>query len=108
MAMVYGAYATAQTNLVLIPAETGKIIRVVMMLASSWTNAKFTLISDPGGAAQADLTPPIHFGAARPMVARLGRSLALTAERGKALGFTLSYQGLPAEASLMVWYELVE
>ncbi len=108
MAMVYGAYSAAQTNLELIPAEAGKIIRVVMLLVSSWSSAKLTLISDPGGAAQADVTPPLHFGASHVNVTRLGRSHAVPAERGKALGITLSYQGLPAEASVMVWYELVD
>ena len=107
MAMALGAYSTAQTNTVLIPAEPGKIIRIVTVLASAWVNAKLTLISDPGGDDQTDLTPAIHFGSARPLLARLGRTQALATGRGKALGITTGYQGVAGEVGLLIWYELV-
>lgn len=106
MAVAQGAWQTAQSGTVLVPAQPGKIIRVLKVVLTSWVVIKFTLQSDPGPD-PLNLTPPLLVAAGIPLVLRLGRGLALATQRGKGLGVTTAFYGSPGEHSVTVWYELV-
>ncbi|MEW6199198.1 MAG: hypothetical protein AB1601_11135 [Planctomycetota bacterium] len=106
MTLAFGAYGTSQTNTILIPAQEGRIIRVVKVVVSSWSAMRITFVSDPGPD-PLNLTPPLYIGTGSPFVLSLGRALAVTTQRGKALGLTTSYQSMPGECSVAVWYEVV-
>jgi hypothetical protein len=106
MTLAFGAYGTSQTNTILIPAEAGRVIRVVKVVVSTWSALKITFVSDPGPD-PLNLTPPLYVGTGSPLVLPLGRALALATQRGKALGLTTAYQSMPGECSVAVWYEVV-
>ena len=105
MTLASCSYNAVQVNTVLVPAQAGKIIRVARILVTTWSSMKVTLLSDPG-ADPVVLTPPLHVSSVG-LNLHLGRGLALTTARGKALGFHASFQLSAAEFSLMVWYEVV-
>ncbi len=105
MTVAYGTYSTAQVNTVLIPAQAGKIIRVVKIMLTTFAGIKVTFLSDPGPD-PVGLLPPIHASTAGLQV-RLGRGCAVATGRGKALGFSSNYQLGSGEYSLAVWYEVV-
>jgi hypothetical protein len=106
MTLVFASYSTVQSNTVLVPAQAGKIIRVVKLAVTTWATMKVILLSDPGPD-PLSLTPPLHVGSGVPLLMHLGRSLALATGREKALGMTAVFQSVPAEFSIAVWYELV-
>ena len=107
MAMVFGTHIIERSNYELVAAATGKIIRVLRLVVTGWSDTKITLISDPGGVNPADITPALHFGSYHELDLRLGRGLALTAERSKALGMTTAFRVSGTEYSVALWYELV-
>jgi len=105
MTLAVYSFNTVQANTVLVPAQAGKIIRVARIQATTWASLRVIFLSDPGPDPVA-LSPPLHVSGTG-LNLNLGRSLALTTGRGKALGFSASFQMSPAESSLMVWYEVV-
>ncbi len=107
MTLVFGSYGANQNNTVLVPAQTGKLIRVVKLVVTAWTGVKVVLLSAPGPDPQA-LTPPLHVAAGMPLVLHFGRGLALVTGRGQALGVSTVFQSLPGEHSVAVWYEAVD
>jgi hypothetical protein len=108
MAVVSGTYSSAQTNLVLVTAQSAKVIRIMQLVFSAWGGTRLTLVSDPGGGGQVDIAPPLHLPTAGgALVLRLGRNFALAAERAKALGITTSFSGAAADHSVIIWYEAV-
>ncbi|GEM_PF-1773603 len=107
MAMAYGTYSSAQTNMELVPAQPGKIIRVVRLLFTTWGSLKVMLVSDPGPDPVV-LLPFTHVSAGTGLHLHLGRAGALTTGRGKALGFSSAYQVTASEYSITLWYEVVE
>lgn len=106
MTLAYGTYSTAQTNRELVPAQVGKVIRVVRLLVTTWASMKITLLSDPGPD-PLNLTPPMHVGVGSPFVLALGRNFAVATARDKALGITTAFQSVSGEYSVAVWYEVV-
>lgn len=106
MAFAFGMYSEAQPGALLVPAQAGRIIRVLKLVLTTWGTSKFTLLSDPTGAS-VPLGPPWYLTAGAPLVIRLGRSFALATERGRALGIMTVFQMGPAEHSVSVWYEVV-
>jgi hypothetical protein len=106
MAVAYGSWMTAQSGAVLVPAQAGKIIRVLKLVMTTWVGVKYMVQSDPGPD-PLNLTPPLLVGAGCSLVLRLGRGLALATQRGKALGVSTTFSGSAGEHSLTVWYELV-
>ena len=106
MAIANGSWISAQSGAVLVPAQAGKIIRVVRVVITSWATVKVQLQSDPGPD-PLNLTAPLHVGVGHPLVLRLGRGGALTAQRGKAFGIASAFQGGTAEYSVVVWYDVV-
>jgi hypothetical protein len=105
MTVAYGTYNSAQANTVIVPAQEGKIIRVVKIVVSTFAGVKVTFLSDPG-LDPVVLTPPLHASMAG-LHLHLGRSCALATGRGKALGFNASYQMASGEYSVTVWYEVM-
>jgi hypothetical protein len=106
MTTVFGSWGTAQNGLVLVPAQAGKIIRVVRVLCTAWVGIKAQLQSDPGPD-PLNLTPSLHIGPEASLVLPLGRSGAVATQRGKALGVSTAFQSGAGEHSVMVWYEVV-
>jgi hypothetical protein len=106
MAIANGSWISAQGGAVLVPAQAGKIIRVVRIVVTTWATVKVQLQSDPGPD-PLNLTAPLHVGAGHPLVLRLGRGGALTTERGKAFGMASAFQSGSAEYSVVVWYDVV-
>jgi hypothetical protein len=90
MTAAFGSYITAQANTVIVPAQAGKIIRVVKIVVTTYASVKVAFLSDPG-ADPVSLTPSLHVST-QGMYLHLGRSCALATGRGKALGFNASYQ----------------
>ena len=107
MAMVFGTHIIERTNYELVAAVTGKIIRILRLVVTGWSDTKITLISDPGGMNPANITPALHFCINHELDLRLGRGLAITAERGRSLGMTTAFRVSGAEYSVALWYELV-
>ncbi|MCK4342024.1 MAG: hypothetical protein KAY37_09915 [Phycisphaerae bacterium] len=106
MAIAFDSYNTAQNNIVFIPAQTGKIIRVLKVLITAWTDVKITLLSDPGPVPE-EITPPMHVTKSSPLVLHLGRSFSLATKRGRALGLTALFRSTTEQYSITVWYEVV-
>ena len=107
MALAFGTYSTVQVNTELVPAQPDKIIRVVKVMLTTWGSVKITLVSDPGPD-PVSLAPPLHTSGGPGIRLHLGRKFALSTGRGKALGFSASFQVGSAEYSLAVWYEVVD
>ena len=105
MTVAFGTYNTAQANTVLIPAQAGKIIRIVKIVLTTFAGMKVAFLSDPA-ADPVSLTPVLHTSTAG-LHLHLGRSCALATGRGKALGFNATYQLAGGEYSIAVWYEVV-
>lgn len=105
MTLAFGTFNNVQINTVLVAAQPGKIIRVAKILVTTWASMKVSFVSDPG-ADPLYLTPPMQVSGAG-LNLQLGRSYALATGRGKALGFTASFQLSSAEYSIAVWYEVV-
>ncbi len=105
MTLAYGTFNNVQMNTVLVPAQPGKIIRVVKVLVTTWAPLKVTFVSDPGPD-PLNLTAPTHVSGAG-LHLHLGRSFAVATGRGQALGFTASFQLSAGEYSIAVWYEVV-
>lgn len=106
MALAYGSYSSVQINTELVPAQPGKIIRVLKLVITTWGDLKVTLVSDSESDPQ-NLTPALHTSAGRGINLQLGRRFALATARGKALGFSAAFQVTSAEYSIAVWYEVV-
>jgi hypothetical protein len=106
MALAFGTFGTVQINRELVPAQPDKIIRVLKLMITTWASVKVTLVSDPESD-PLDLHPPLHIGVGSGMVVPLGRRFALVTGRGKALGFSASFQAGAGEYSVTVWYEVV-
>jgi hypothetical protein len=106
MAIALGTYSAAQTNTLLVAAQADRTIRVVKLVFTAWGPTRLTLIADPGGAGQSELTPAL-LTCGEPLVLRLGRRRALSAGRGLGLGITTAFQVTPTTHSVMLWYELV-
>jgi hypothetical protein len=106
MALAFCTYGTVQINTELVPAQPGKIIRILKLVITTWEDLKVTLVSDPESDPQ-DLTPALHAGAGSGFSLQLGRRFALATGRGKALGFSAAFQMASAEYSIAVWYEVV-
>ncbi len=107
MSMERANFSTAQTGAEVVPGHPGEAIRVLMILVTCWASAKITLLSDPGGDDERELTAPLHIGAGQPLLVRLGRHYALPADPAKAFGVTTSYQSTVAPLTLTVWFEWV-
>lgn len=105
MAIVFGSYTGTQVNTELVPAQPGRIIRVVKLLVSGWTALRLQLLADPGGEA-APLLPQMHIGPGG-LVLGLGRHCAVSTGPGQGLGFTATFQGAAASFGVAVWYEVV-
>ena len=106
MALAYGTYGTVQINTELVPAQPGKIIRVLKLMITTWGALKVSFVSDPESD-PLSLMPPLHTSAGPGIALQLGRRFALATGRGKALGFTAAFQLASAEYSIAVWYEVV-
>lgn len=105
MMLAFGTFNNVQINTVLVPAQPGQIIRVARVLVTSYVGIKVYFVSDPG-ADPLNMLPPLHV-AGSGLSLPLGRGYALATGRGKALGFTASFQLSAGEYSIAVWYELV-
>lgn len=103
MTLAHGTYNTVQVNTVIVPAQPGKIIRVARLVVTTWASLKVMLLSDPAGE-HTIIAPPLHVSTSG-LCLQFGRGYALTTARGKALGFTASFQLTGAEYSIAVWYE---
>lgn len=106
MTLAFGTYSTTQDNVTLVPAEAGRIIRVLEVAITTWTDVKVTLLSDPGPS-PTQLTPALHACRGGPVVLRPGRRLALATARGRALGLSAFFRSTADEFSVAVWYEVV-
>ena len=106
MALAFATYGTVQINTELVPAQPGKIIRVLKLVITTWGSLRVTLLSDPG-ADPINLTPALHANAGPGLSLQLGRRFAVATERGMALGFSAAFQSSAAEYSIAVWYEVV-
>jgi hypothetical protein len=107
MTIVTGTYVTAQTNTVLVAAIAARIIRVRQMLLTTFGGTSFKLVSDPGGASETDLTPPLQSYSV-PLLLPLGRTRSVVTARGKALGVTTAFDGAATSHSVMIWYDVVD
>lgn len=108
MAILTAGYTANQTNTELVAAMAGKLIRVLRVLVTFESAGTIKLISAPGLAEAADVTPLLYLGAAGLLHLDLPREQALTATRGKALGFTSSIAAAGKGQGIMIWYELVD
>ena len=107
MAIESVSYSAAQSGAEVVPGHAGEAIRILMVLATCWTNARITLLSEPGGDHQRAITAPLHFGGGQPLLFRLGRHYALPLDAEKALGVTTGYESTVAPVSLTIWFERV-
>lgn len=108
MAILTAGYSTNQTNTELVAATSGKLIRILRVLASFESAGTLKLISSPGQADAADVTPLIYMASAGLLHLDLPREQALTTARGRALGFTSSIASAGKGQGIMIWYELVD
>lgn len=108
MTLFVGSYTGNQTNAALVAGIPGKRLLVLRMQGSLETPGFLKLISDPGGAGQADLTPPLYLGAYGSVDVRSGRDGGLATATGKGLGLTSSLAGPQRGRGVMIWYEVVD
>ena len=106
MLCAFTSYSASQSEVELIPAIEGKIIRVLKLLLTASVTAGFELVSDPGGGGSTALTPPLFVTGS--FALRLGRPYALSAARGKGLGLNLTFVSTEGPAGIAVWYEVVD
>jgi hypothetical protein len=106
MLCAFTSFSASQSEVELVPAVEGKIIRVLKLLLTASALAGFELLSDPGGGGLAALAPPIHLTGS--FALRLGRPYAFSAARGKGLGLNLTFASTEGPAGIAVWYELVD
>lgn len=100
-------FTSNQTNASLIAGVPGKRILVVRFQASFETSGNLKLIIDPGGASQAELTPPLYLGGYGAIDLEPGADGGLVTGVGLGLGITTSLAGPSRGHGVMIWYELV-
>lgn len=108
MNIAYFNSTAAVTDQVLVSAVSGKVIRVVQLLLAAYPAIKVQFTSDPGGAGETVLLPDLQCGSGRAFLLRLGRRLAISTARGKALGVTAGFYVTAGDYSIVAWYEVVE
>jgi hypothetical protein len=108
MAVFKGEYSDSQTKQVLVPAVSGKIIRVRRIVFSAAGAGSCTLLSDPNGAEEQALNAALRVSTQFTVDLLLGRPYGLACQRDKALGWTSVVTGPSTNHSLMVWYDLVD
>ena len=84
------------------------MILVTRICFSGASNVALTLLSDPGGGSEQALTPTLRGLASTLVDLTLEAERGLTAERGKALGFTSAITGPSTNHGIIVWYEFVD
>lgn len=105
--LLVSTFTSNQTNAPLVAGVPGKRILVVRVQASFETLGSLKLISDPGGASQADLTPPIYLAAYGGIDLEPGADGGLATGVGVGLGLTTALGGPSRGHGVMIWYEVV-
>lgn len=87
--------------------EAGRTIRMQRMIFSGTTGGTVRLVSDPGGAGQADLCPSLFFRPNVPIDLALSVIEAVAAPSGKSVGVVVTLASGSANYSVNLWYDLV-
>ena len=108
MAVFKANYSTSQTKLSVVDGVDGKIILVTRVCFTAVGSGSVRLWSDPSGANEQAMTPPLRTIASETMHLIMGRRYGLAAERGKALGLSAEGSGPNESNGVIIWYELVD
>ena len=108
MAIFKANYSSPQTKVPVVDGVVGKIILVTRVCFTSVGSGSVRLWSDPQGASEEAMSPPLRNLSSSTMHLTLGRRYGLTTERGKSLGLSTESSGPNMTNGIIVWYELVD